>query len=65
MDIILFLRLTTLSVESLFLREWRLSKDNTNVQQVMFEIELMDSNRKNRITVIVTDTYEQFELDKQ
>ena len=65
MDLILFLRLTTLSVESLFLREWRLSKDNTNVQQVMFEIELMDSNRKNRITVIVTDTYEQFELDKQ
>ena len=65
MDIILFLRLTTLSVESLFLREWRLSKDNTNVQQVMFEIELMDSNRKNRITVIVTDTDEQFERDKQ
>ena len=65
MDLILFLRLTTLSVESLFLREWRLSKDNTNVQQVMFEIELMDSNRKNRITVIVTDTYEQFELDTQ
>lgn len=65
MDIILFLRLTTLSVESLFLRKWRISKDNTNVEQVMFEIDLMDSNRMNRITVIVTDTYEQFELDKQ
>lgn len=56
MDIILFLCLTTLSVESLFLRMWRISKDNTNIEQVMFGIELMDSNRKNRITVIVTDT---------
>jgi hypothetical protein len=41
------------------------AEDNTNIDQKMFEIELTNSNRRNRTTVIVTDTPEQFKLNKQ